>query len=181
LRKEIFAGRMLTIKDIAIKVALGIFFFIISYLLASILHRYFFYLAYTLSLLTISYIDFRQHRIPNKIIYPLISIALGAMFHFPGWQRGLLGGVVSALCLLIPVLIYGPERAGMGDVKLAFFVGLILGFSISLYWALMIAFTAAAITGFIGILLGKLNRKSLLPFGPYLALGTIACLFSNNW
>jgi len=96
----------------------------------------------------------------------------------PGWQTGLLGGMASALLLTIPVFIYGSEQAGIGDVKLAFFIGLIFGLSTALFYTLLIAFGAAAIIGFVGILLRKLHRKSLLPFGTFLALAAIVGLFA---
>jgi prepilin signal peptidase PulO-like enzyme (type II secretory pathway) len=101
------------------------------------------------------------------------------MFHFPGWGRALLGGAVAALVFIIPVFIYGPERAGIGDVKLAFFIGLIFGFSLTLYWAFLVGLGSAALVGLVGIFLRKMSRKSLLPFGSFLALGAIAFLITQ--
>lgn len=127
-------------------------------------------------LLAISYTDVRERRVPNIVVYPAIVLALGAVLAHPDWWRYILGGAVAALLLAIPVFIYGPERAGIGDVKLAFFVGLILGCSAHLYWALVIGFASGALAGGIGILLGRLHRKSTLPFGTFLALGTLLVL-----
>jgi prepilin signal peptidase PulO-like enzyme (type II secretory pathway) len=147
-----------------------------SYLAAGFFPPYVFYLAYLAALIAVAYSDFRERRIPNRIIYPAILVALGAMFRFPGWGTALLGGAVAALVFIVPVFIYGPERAGIGDVKLAFFIGLIFGFSMTLYWALLVGFGSAALVGLVGILLRKMSRKSLLPFGSFLALGAIAFL-----
>ena len=64
-------------------------------------------------------------------------------------------------------------------MKLAFFIGLIFGFSMTLYWALFVGFGSAALVGLVGILLRKMSRKSLLPFGSFLALGAIAFLITQ--
>ncbi len=160
----------------ALKLAAGGILAVASYLAAGLLPPYVFYLTYIAALVAVAYSDFRERRIPNRIIYPAILIALGAMFHFPGWGRALLGGVAAALVFVVPVFIYGPERAGIGDVKLAFFIGLIFGFSMTLYWALLLGFGGAALVGLVGILLRKMSRKSLLPFGSFLAMGAITFL-----
>jgi prepilin signal peptidase PulO-like enzyme (type II secretory pathway) len=174
-----------TFTKLALKLAAGGVLTIASYLAADFLPSYVFYLTYLVVLTAVAYSDFRERRIPNRIIYPAILVALGAMFHcpdwgrFPGWGRALLGGAVAALVFIVPVFIYGPERAGIGDVKLAFFIGLIFGFSMTLYWALLVGFGSAALVGLVGILLRKMSRKSLLPFGSFLALGAIAFLIAQ--
>jgi prepilin signal peptidase PulO-like enzyme (type II secretory pathway) len=96
------------------------------------------------------------------------------MFYSPGWRSALLGGLVGATFLIIPVLVYGSERAGIGDGKLGLFVGLVLGFPRVIY-AFIISFIVAAIFAVIGIASGKLNRKSTIPFAPFLASGTLVC------
>jgi prepilin signal peptidase PulO-like enzyme (type II secretory pathway) len=169
-------------RESAVKVAVGAILVVVSYLVASF-HSpyvpYVFYVAYIFVLIAVAYSDFRERRIPNRIIYPAILVALGAMFHLPGWGSALLGGAVAALVFIVPVFIYGPERAGIGDVKLAFFIGLIFGFSMTLYWALLVGFGSAALVGLVGILLRKMSRKSLLPFGSFLALGAIVFLITQ--
>lgn len=166
----------------ALKLAAGGVLAVASYLAAGF-HSpyvpYVFYVAYIVVLIAVAYSDFRERRIPNRIIYPAILAALGAMFRFPGWGSALLGGAVAALVFIVPVFIYGPERAGIGDVKLAFFIGLIFGFSTTLYWALLVGFGSAALVGVVGILLRKMSRKSLLPFGSFMALGAIVFLITQ--
>ena len=166
-------------RESALKLAAAGVLAVASYLAAGFLPPYVFYLAYLVVLIAVAYSDFRERRIPNRIIYPAILVALGAMFRFPGWSSALLGGAVAALVFIVPVFIYGPERAGIGDVKLAFFIGLIFGFSMTLYWALFVGFGSAALVGLVGILLRKMSRKSLLPFGSFLALGAIAFLITQ--
>ena len=132
-------------------------------------------LAYVLVLIAVSYWDIRQNRIPNRIIYPAIAVALLAMWYAPGWRSALVGGLVGMVPMIIPVFIYGPDRAGIGDVKLALFIGLILGFP-SVLLALFIAFALATVAGIIGVASKRLTWKSSIPLGPYLAAGAIVCL-----
>ncbi len=166
-------------RELALKLAAGGVLAVASYLAAGFFPPFMFYLAYLVALMAVAYSDLRERRIPNRIIYPAILVALGAMFRFPGWGRALLGGAVAALVFIVPVFIYGPDRAGIGDVKLAFFIGLIFGFSMTLYWALLAGFGSAALVGLVGILLRKMGRKSLLPFGSFLAFGAIAFLITQ--
>lgn len=131
---------------------------------------------YIIVLIAVSYTDLRWGKVLNKIIYPAIVLALLAMFYSPGWRSALTGGLVGAVTFIVPIFFYGLERAGMGDVKLALFIGLILGFPKIIY-AFLISFLAGIIIGFIGILMGRLNRKSTMPFAPFLALGAVVLLF----
>lgn len=67
-------------------------------------------------------------------------------------------------------------RPGSGDVKLGLLIGLVLGLSWALYGAVVVAFGGALLAGLVGILLKRWDRRSMLPFGPFLALGMIAGL-----
>jgi prepilin signal peptidase PulO-like enzyme (type II secretory pathway) len=174
--QNVSSEKLTLTRESALKLAASGALAVASYLAAGLLPPYVFYLAYLVALIAVAYSDLRERRIPNRIIYPAILVALGAMFRFPGWGSALLGGAVAALVFIVPVFIYGPERAGIGDVKLAFFIGLIFGFSMTLYWALLVGFGSAALVGLVGILLRKMSRKSLLPFGSFLALGAVAFL-----
>ena len=141
------------------------------------------HLGYAAVLVAVAFVDYRERRIPNAITYPAIAFALGAALNSPGREATLAAGGATALLFLLPVLIYGPQRAGIGDVKLGLFVGLILGLTMALFWALFIAFGLAAIAGLAGLLAGRLHPaharlswQSTFPFGPYLACGTLAGL-----
>ena len=71
---------------------------------------------------------------------------------------------------------------GFGDVKLSFLLGLGLG-SIRLAYVpigFFLAFFLGAVVGMVLIALGKASRKSKLPFGPYLAIGTVATFYLGS-
>ena len=66
---------------------------------------------------------------------------------------------------------------GFGDVKLAFLIGLILGFPKTVV-ALYVAFLTGAVISII-LILGKKKKfkGSTIPFGPFLVIGTFIALF----
>ena len=65
---------------------------------------------------------------------------------------------------------------GVGDIKLAFLMGLFLG-SDKILAALFLAFFIGAIIGLGLIVFRKKTLKSEIPFGPFLVIGTFLTLF----
>ena len=76
----------------------------------------------------------------------------------------------SAGFLLILNLITKGKGMGMGDVKLAVFMGLFLGYP-KIVVTFYVAFIIGAIYGLILMILKKANKKSQVPFGPFMILG----------
>src|SRR3972149_4007372 len=73
-------------------------------------------------------IDLEHHRVLNALSYPAIGLALLAAAIVPGrtlWEM-LAGGALGFGLLLMLALLY-PAGMGMGDVKLAAFIGLAVG------------------------------------------------------
>ena len=69
---------------------------------------------------------------------------------------------------------------GFGDAKMAFFMGLLLGFP-KILISLFFAFFIGGIIGIILLLSKKKKLKSEVPFGPFLTVGTfIAMFFGEN-
>ena len=86
---------------------------------------------------------------------------------------------ISALAasgfLFAAALAY-PGGMGMGDVKLALLMGAALGRTVSV--ALMIGMFAAMVPGLVLIARhGSKARKMGIPFGPFLAFGSVVALF----
>jgi leader peptidase (prepilin peptidase) / N-methyltransferase len=139
------------------------------------------YLVLTAALLAISLIDLEHFIVPDRITAPLTVSALAllgvaAVAEADGWRfgRALLGGVAFFAFLLLLNLLY-PKGMGMGDVKLAFSLGLFLGW---LGWGQVflggfLAFLLGAVVGVGLIATGIKGRKDVVPFGPFLALGTM--------
>ncbi|HEU4323507.1 MAG TPA: A24 family peptidase [Roseiflexaceae bacterium] len=121
-------------------------------------------------LIAVAIIDIRERRIPNKIMVPALAVALAVALAQPDWGSRLAGGLVAGGLMLLPALIYGLERAGGGDIKLGLFIGLLLGWP-GVVPALMIACTTALIFAVGGMLARRLSSRSVIAFGPFLALG----------
>ena len=162
---------------------------------------YLFYLLVISCFLIIIFVyDLKHYLIPDKIVYPVIGITflyqLFRILNLENWnlfriwdlEFGILGPLLSAFIasafFLIIVLFSRGKWMGIGDVKLAFFMGLFLGFP-KILAALFLAFLIGAIIGLELIILGKKKLSSEVPFGPFLVTGTFLALFFGenliNW
>lgn len=141
-------------------------------------------------LLIVFVYDLKHYIIPDEIIYPAIITALIFNFQFlifnefSIFQFSILSAIGASGFFLLIVLASKGKWMGMGDVKLAFFMGLILGWP-NILIALFIAFLIGAIIGLGLILAGRKTLKSEVPFGPFLVAGTFAAVFWGegliNW
>ncbi len=128
-------------------------------------------------LVALSLIDLRDRILPNRIVLPSAAAVLVAQLalHPDRALEWVVSALGAALFLFLPVLVY-PSGMGMGDVKLALLMGAALGYAVPV--ALMIGLAGAAVVGLVLLSLkGRTARKIAMPFGPFLALGTIVTLF----
>ena len=142
------------------------------------------YLVLTAGLVALSLIDLEHYLLPNRIVYPLTGavlalLTLGAIGERDGGAlvRAVLGGVAGFVALGILHLV-SPRSMGFGDVKLAFVLGLALGW---LGWGelvlgLFLAFLYGAVVGVTLMALRLRGRKDHVPFGPFLAAGTLTAV-----
>lgn len=109
----------------------------------------------------------------DKVVYPAIGITvLYLLFLFP---EHFVSHVVTAFTtfLFFFAIFFLTKGKGMGfgDVKLAFLIGLVLGFP-AIIPALYIAFISGAVIGImVRILQKKKLRGATIPFGPFLVVG----------
>ncbi len=142
----------------------------------------FYYLLIACFLIIIFVYDLKHYIIPDKIIYPAIVIALIFNFQFSIFnefsifKNSILSAFGAAAFFLAIILISKGKWMGLGDFKLAIFMGLLLGFP-SILVALFLAFFIGAIIGLGLIVLGKKGLKSEIPFGPFLVTGTLIAIF----
>jgi leader peptidase (prepilin peptidase) / N-methyltransferase len=129
-------------------------------------------------LVAISAIDLTHRIIPNRIVVPAFGVVLVAQTLLdpsPEWTLGALG---ASGFLFLAVLAY-PTGMGMGDVKLALLMGAMLGRTVPV--ALMIGMLAALVPAvFLLARHGSKARKMGIPFGPFLALGSVVALFAGD-
>jgi leader peptidase (prepilin peptidase)/N-methyltransferase len=126
-------------------------------------------------LVAVSAIDLEHRIIPNRIVLPATVIVLVANTVrdlTPEWAIAALG---ASGFLFAAALIY-PAGMGMGDVKFALLMGAALGKTVPV--ALMAGMLSAMIPGLVLFAQhGTKARKMGIPFGPFLALGSVVALF----
>ncbi len=144
-----------------------------------------FYFAFVSALMAITFIDLEFQIIPDSITLPGILVGLIAgslVLPDPFLRWSLLGykasvlGAVSGFGLFYIVAVLSKGGMGGGDIKMMAMVGAMTGWK------------SVLLTTFIGSLLGSIigvslmvfkgkSRKTKIPFGPFLAAGTVITLF----
>ena len=123
-------------------------------------------------LLCISYVDFDTMLIPNRIlvIFAILVIVLAETEPVLSLRERISGMlIVSGFMLMMNQLT---ECFGGGDIKLMFLAGYLLG-GRGCVFAFLAATLAGGIYAIFLLLLKKANRKSYIPFGPFLSLGIL--------
>ncbi|CAB5024965.1 MAG: prepilin peptidase [Actinobacteria bacterium] len=133
----------------------------------------------------LSAIDIDTKRLPNAIVLPSYAVASGLLLLpalLEGYRTSLLYAAITGIALFtfyfLLAFIY-PAGMGFGDVKLAGVLGLYLGWS---GWGLavvatFVAFLLGSVVGVVVMVRSGGGRKTKVPFGPFMLLGTFAALF----
>lgn len=133
------------------------------------------------ALVPLTLIDLDVRLLPNTLTYPtaVLGIVLVAALDIGSLPERLAAGAGAFLFFLIAALV-NPKGMGMGDVKLAFVLGIYLGRAVApaVFVALLagVAF-GIAVMAIRGVAAG---RKTAVPFGPFLALGALVALFVGD-
>ncbi|MFH1292255.1 MAG: prepilin peptidase [bacterium] len=142
-----------------------------------------FYFVISGFLMVIFVYDLKHYLIPDKVVYPAIVITLvydALRSDLLGRSELLISAFGAAGFFLAIVLISRGKWMGIGDIKFAFLMGLILGWP-NILVALFFAFFSGAIIGLGLVMASKKSFKSEVPFGPFLVAGTIvAMLYGKN-
>jgi len=140
--------------------------------------------------LLLGVIDLRTKLLPNRVLVPgiagtalLLTLAAAVDGDWPALLRA---GVAAGLCfaVLLVMALIAPAGLGMGDVKLAALLGLVLGW---LGWdavllGLFLGFVVQAVAGLVLLASRKAGRSTELPFGPALLAGAlVAALATGEW
>ncbi len=130
--------------------------------------------------IVLSIIDIKIGILPDSLII-VGSIVGVARLLITGRFVFLLSGLGLLLFFLMLYLITSGKGIGFGDVKLAFFIGVVLGWWQWVIVAIFTAFLTGALTGVILMVVGKKTMKSAIPFGPFLLGGMLfAKLFGES-
>jgi leader peptidase (prepilin peptidase)/N-methyltransferase len=129
-------------------------------------------------------IDLEHQILPNSITLP--GIAVGLVFSLiapPGIKDALIGALIGGGILYAIAGAYylwrREEGMGMGDVKMLAMIGAFLGWKAVLVTLVLASFSGA----FVGLGMMAVQRggmKYALPFGTFLALGSIAAMLVGD-
>jgi leader peptidase (prepilin peptidase)/N-methyltransferase len=149
---------------------------------------------YTL-LIPVAIIDLNHMIIPNGLVLTgFIGGLLLSAYHIffepisiyrsTAWYAPFIGMISSSGILFIIALLsfikYRDDGGmGMGDVKLFIPIGMILGWKLSLL-SLFLSIMIGGIISIILLIFKVLNKKSALPFGPFIVISTFLCGFFGN-
>ncbi len=131
-------------------------------------------------LLVIFVIDLEHQLILDVIVYPAAAAALIIDGFLPGLTfvppilMGLAGGA-TGLVLFLLIVVLSRGGMGIGDIKMAGLMGFMLGFP-GIFVALFLAVTTGGVVAVIMLLAMKRDRRQAIPFGPFLAIGTMAAI-----
>lgn len=126
-------------------------------------------------------IDLEHRLILNRLTYPAAGLALvlGLALDPGGVPEQLIAGAAAGAFFLVAVLAK-PGGMGLGDVKLATVMGLLLGRAVAP--AIFVALVTGVLVG--GVVMARLGvragRAAKVPFGPFLALGSLVGLFVGD-
>ena len=150
-------------------------------------------LVLTWSLVVATAIDLEHRIIPNRltlrlplVLLPLVVLAAVMDGAWTDLRRGVIAGLAipAAMFALSELfrLLRGQVGLGMGDIKLAISLGLVLGYLGGLdlvVWAYATILSAVVIAVAL-LVTGRAGLASRIPFGPYLALGTMVVLLARE-
>jgi leader peptidase (prepilin peptidase)/N-methyltransferase len=131
------------------------------------------------ALVAVTVTDLERRVIPNKVVLPAAAFVLVAQTLREPSVEWLIAGLAAAAFYFVAALAY-PAGMGMGDVKLALLLGVMLGRVVPV--ALMIGMVSALVPSAVLFARhGARARKMAIPFGPFLALGGVVGLFAGDW
>ncbi len=124
--------------------------------------------------------DLEKRLIPDRILIVTAGLAVAIVaVSEPAALPARIGWAAAAGGLLFATALAYPRGMGLGDVKLAATLGLLLGRNVAP--ALLVALLAGSLFGLAVIARhGTAARKWAIPFGPFLALGGIVAMLVGD-
>lgn len=137
------------------------------------------------ALVALVWIDLHEFRLPREITYTAMvlgGVALAVAALLDGeperiWKAAV--GAVLALAIMGLIHVASRGQMGDGDVRLSPLLGMYLGYLnvATVPVGLFLGFLIGAVVGIVAMAVGSAGRKTALPFGPFLAAGTLIAIF----
>ena len=145
-----------------------------------------FLLLFGASLIAIAFIDLQHKIIPDVLSIPGMIVGfIYSLLPFSSmtWMDSMIGIVGGGGFLLLVGLAFekmtGREGMGMGDVKMLAMIGAWTGWRALLFIILLSSLAGSLIGGAL-LFLSRQGVRTRIPFGPFLALGTLIYLFFGH-
>jgi prepilin signal peptidase PulO-like enzyme (type II secretory pathway) len=148
------------------------------------------WLVFLVGFVALAIYDIRWFMLPDKIIWPLVALAVvQVVIHitvFDGgraaliralWGVGIGSGVFLALYLIAERL--KREWIGFGDVKLGIVLGLLVGGPLEAIMLLYLASLAGLAVSLPLMARNRLTKTSFIPYGPFLMLACVIIVLSQ--
>ncbi|MCG2762412.1 MAG: A24 family peptidase, partial [Candidatus Atribacteria bacterium] len=155
--------------------------YLIIYLIYGLSIQSLIYIILSSALIIIAFIDLNQQIVPDVISLPGIVVGLILSFFVPYISfvdvalGVLVGGGIILVIGLAGSVIFKKEAMGGGDVKLAAMIGAFLGWRYIII-SLFLGFFLGALAGIFLILSKIKSREDMVPFGPFIVLGSFITL-----
>ena len=180
----------INIKYFLVELISAISFVVIFYFFGISLTTLLFFIL-SICFVIIFFIDFKHFIIPNELTYPLMIIGLLKSFDpnlnttlFPDLINSLIGGFFGYTIIWLIIFIYkkirNKEGMGLGDAKLLSAIGFWFGWT-SIPFIIFFSSVAALISVIPDLITNKKKLTSQIPFGPFIIIGTLIFLFSNDY
>lgn len=129
----------------------------------------------------LSIVDLTEHRLPNAVLLPTL-VVLALLLVLPSalsgeWMRLLwaLAGGAGMFALYLVLALISPAGMGMGDVKFAAPLGLVLGWFgwTAWIWGVFAGFVIGAVVSLVALASRRVTLRESLPFGPSMLAGAV--------
>lgn len=134
-------------------------------------------------------VDLAEKRLPNAVVFPTLG-SVAVLLVPPTWALGTwlpmlwaLAGAAAMFAVYFLLALISPSSMGMGDVKLALVIGLLLGWFGLNVWlvGLLAAFVVGGIIALIALALRRVTLRGSIPFGPSMLAGALlAVLYAGG-
>lgn len=141
------------------------------------------------TLLVATGFDLKERRIPNATVMTMFVCGLLSIIYILAVEGGFrdsaedtlleqgLGFIVATLICVISRYV-AKEGLGAGDIKMLAALGFTLGLTLFLRMMIFTSVTALVFT-IVMLLMRRLDKKSTLPFAPYITLGVCMTFLSD--
>jgi leader peptidase (prepilin peptidase)/N-methyltransferase len=134
---------------------------------------------FVLVFVQVIFFDFEHRLILDRVMFPAMGLALVVSLFGHPWWMGIASGIGVGLVFLLLGLagqaLFKADALGFGDVKLALFMGLLVGWPYivqAVFYGVLLAGLAS-----VWVIVRNRSMKGTIAYGPYLAAGTLIVLY----